>query len=600
MVKARPDGTQVIMTSTPPNEEKQNLAKETLDEPEQTKDPWKEIDAIFSKSEIYTRLKGLKTATRNRSDWDEYFTKERELFTLKANSRRLFIAMMKTMENIDKSAEVASIEKTQSFQELYCGSGGFSQHILNKLKSSSVFRNADAFALPIQEGGTDVLVSKREKRFTTTYLDITQNMPNSEKKSYDLVIANGWNDFNHSLGIPVPLAQKILILSQWVFGLSTLNMGGDFLTIFGHPETPFFASLMMLLERSFAKTQFFKPTTVNEWRSSFYILCSDLRSKDLIPILRSALDALKSGKDLDHLDVGTISEQDVSAIAQKLDPIWELQHVHLAMKTSTFPTIPGKQYRYSNDGDENGVVFNLLKNNEKDGLTVTTSGNAVGTALDFLSRAQNRCWTLNGQRAWFCVDLGESRKLVPSFYTLGYASSGNACCPRNWILQAAKELPESEDLANAPNLNALPNWKTLAIHTNDHSLNSEWAFRSFGLNSSEAFRYFRIVQTGANSYNSRGGDDNWSLVLVANRFELYGTMLDRDSVHGDDGHTLPMSYGNGGEVTSNKPTHLIRADPAVTRELQEMLVYLLRGQSDQKAVKVKVQDIIVDGHEENV
>lgn len=41
----------------------------------------------------------------------------------------------------------------------------------------------------------------------------------------------------------------------------------------------------------------------------------------------------------------------------------------------------------------------------------------------------------------------------------------------------------------------------------------------------QAYRYFRVIQTGPNTYFNNGLEDTWSNVLVLSRFEIYGTLL---------------------------------------------------------------------------
>lgn len=78
----------------------------------------------------------------------------------------------------------------------------------------------------------------------------------------------------------------------------------------------------------------------------------------------------------------------------------------------------------------------------------------------------------------FCVDLGVNRRAIPSHYTIRYASSGSACCPRNWAFQGSNT--------------GVGDWVTLRMHTNDKSLSSDFAAKTFPVEGSgQAFRYFR-------------------------------------------------------------------------------------------------------------
>ena len=42
----------------------------------------------------------------------------------------------------------------------------------------------------------------------------------------------------------------------------------------------------------------------------------------------------------------------------------------------------------------------------------------------------------------------------------------------------------------------------------------------------KAFRYFRIIATGKNSFTGKAG---WQYVLVASAFEIYGTLIETEN-----------------------------------------------------------------------
>eukprot|EP01114_Cavostelium_apophysatum_P008646 TRINITY_DN2128_c0_g1_i1.p1 TRINITY_DN2128_c0_g1~~TRINITY_DN2128_c0_g1_i1.p1 ORF type:complete len:309 (+),score=21.68 TRINITY_DN2128_c0_g1_i1:116-1042(+) len=251
---------------------------------------------------------------------------------------------------------------------------------------------------------------------------------------------------------------------------------------------------------------------------------------------------------------------------------------------------------YSRLGDR-GIIHNITGgNHRKDdcGIAVTASSVAIGDPIDFIGHEKTRCWTQNLPYSWFCVDFGTNRLIVPSYYSFGYGSSGSACLPRFWLLQGAKKLSrinvQYESSEDTPQND--PDWKTLAIHNNDSSLSGEWGQQAWRLNCRDAYRYFRVVQTGPNSYNSPG-DDHWSQVMVVNRFELYGTIYPTSSSSPPTAsETKPMRYGTS---STNKyvPPPLIRASPAIMREIQELMAHLLKPQNENKPERVKVHDIRV-------
>jgi len=179
---------------------------------------------------------------------------------------------------------------------------------------------------------------------------------------------------------------------------------------------------------------------------------------------------------------------------------------------------PAHDFKYRSTHDRNGVIHNLKHNS----IRVTCSRIAKGNPEDFIERGKVHCWTCNEPYSWFCVDLGPNRALVPNNYTFQYGSSGNYACPRNWTLQGSNTYNTSRALND-------PNWITLRAHTNDTSINSDYYAKSWSINCIQAFRYFRIIQTGKNCYRvPPNTTDGWSDVLVASGFEIYGTLYDLD------------------------------------------------------------------------
>ena len=99
------------------------------------------------------------------------------------------------------------------------------------------------------------------------------------------------------------------------------------------------------------------------------------------------------------------------------------------------------------------------------------------------------------------VDLGEGRSLRPDHYCLRHDNNGG-CVLRHWRLEGSHD-------GRA--------WVALRTHTNDASIaeasmaTAAWPVEG----ATEAFRHFRILQTGPNAsgYNS----------LMCAGIELYGT-----------------------------------------------------------------------------
>lgn len=255
--------------------------------------------------------------------------------------------------------------------------------------------------------------------------------------------------------------------------------------------------------------------------------------------------------------------------------------------------------------ESRGIIYHCTKGNFRSSdplLSVTSSTISVGTPIDFINPEQVRCWTQNIPYSWFCVDLGPNRKAIPNHYKLGYASPGSACCPRNWLLQGSNELTQSDPqygLQGEDTPDKDPDWVTLAVHSNDNRMSLAWAFHSWKIYSTEGFRYFRVIQTGPNSF-AASKDDSWSQVLVAGRFEIFGDLYETKSSQGvptlQPGKTKSITYGPSSGVASSTVAPappIIRANPAVTRELQEYILLLAKPQNESRTHhdRVRVHEI---------
>jgi len=178
---------------------------------------------------------------------------------------------------------------------------------------------------------------------------------------------------------------------------------------------------------------------------------------------------------------------------------------------------PYQEYKFRSNHDKNGVIYT-----HRSDIRVTCSRILKGKPEDFIERGKIHCWTSNEPFSWYCVDLGPNKALVPNYYTFQYGSSGNYACPRNWLIQGSNTYNMSRDLED-------PNWITLRNHTSDESIDSEYGIKSWPVTTIQAFRYFRIIQTGKNSYKVPvNTTDGWSDVFVASGFEIYGTLYDLD------------------------------------------------------------------------
>jgi hypothetical protein len=118
-------------------------------------------------------------------------------------------------------------------------------------------------------------------------------------------------------------------------------------------------------------------------------------------------------------------------------------------------------------------------------------------------------FTKNKANSWVSLDLGKGRSLVPNYYCLRHGNSGGCSRLQSWDFEGS---------------NDGSNYTVLRSHRNDNSLPDQAfsvaAWEVEGTN--QAYRYFRIRQTGRNSYPH--SSDHY---LYCTGIELYGMLLSR-------------------------------------------------------------------------
>eukprot|EP01116_Phalansterium_solitarium_P019104 TRINITY_DN5240_c0_g1_i4.p1 TRINITY_DN5240_c0_g1~~TRINITY_DN5240_c0_g1_i4.p1 ORF type:complete len:1029 (-),score=401.61 TRINITY_DN5240_c0_g1_i4:512-3598(-) len=227
--------------------------------------------------------------------------------------------------------------------------------------------------------------------------------------------------------------------------------------------------------------------------------------------------------------------------------------------------VPGRTtLSYTGLDDGNGVV-SYLKAHSARAPVAFSSGMGNGKEQDFLNPEPVFVWTTNKPHSWLCCDLGDKHRLLPTMYRLRYGSSGSACCPRSWLLQASSTLTSRLDDVTSPD------WHTLRTHINDSSLNSSHALAAWPIQLPDSvstdpacasgFRLFRVVQTGRNSFpaDSESGDE-WGHALVVCSLELFGELVTlseqqlaasrvrRPLPPGDHQHTFEYANDSNGVV----------------------------------------------------
>ena len=141
-------------------------------------------------------------------------------------------------------------------------------------------------------------------------------------------------------------------------------------------------------------------------------------------------------------------------------------------------------------------------------VRITVSSEEKGDPSVLLDSEEAELWTKDVPSSWFCIDLGEGRKVTPTYYTLRHGGNYKGDSLRHWDLQGSLDGE---------------NWVVLSRHNNDASLNSPFAVHSWPVIlpldiKVNNFRYFRILQTGHNSSNHN--------FLMLSGFEIYGELFE--------------------------------------------------------------------------
>ena len=174
-------------------------------------------------------------------------------------------------------------------------------------------------------------------------------------------------------------------------------------------------------------------------------------------------------------------------------------------------------YSYSKDFDKRGVVYDLVKksrqtpqvNPSSTQIVATRSSDGEGKAADLLKN-QVKFGTVSGTEdkkdSWWCVDLTEKCALYLTHYTLRHGRNRSKSVLVNWRLEGSLDGRK---------------WTTLKNHEDDCGLKEHltctWTIDA----NPNAFRYFRIFQTGKNSSDKFG--------IFLSGIELYGVLITKSS-----------------------------------------------------------------------
>eukprot|EP00729_Bicosta_minor_P012099 gene12099-biopygen30064 len=147
-------------------------------------------------------------------------------------------------------------------------------------------------------------------------------------------------------------------------------------------------------------------------------------------------------------------------------------------------------------GKPGGVVANMS--------TVGGSGSNLSRFVEHAQLNQVN-YTRNTANSWMSVDLGEGRHLAPDYYCLRHGFNVGAYRLLHWRLEGS---------------NDDSTWTLLKTHANDRALpNQKYSTASWPIEATAdgaSYRYFRIFQTGNNSYDEAG--------ISCAGIELYGLL----------------------------------------------------------------------------
>ena len=174
-------------------------------------------------------------------------------------------------------------------------------------------------------------------------------------------------------------------------------------------------------------------------------------------------------------------------------------------------------YVHRHDFDKNGVVYALANklggtNSSRTRIIATRSSDERGTARLILENQLQRgvvSATKAKENSWWCVDLTENYVLYLTHYTLRHGQEQRWSFLHNWRLEGSVDGCK---------------WTVLKNHNNDRGLaedksHSTYCTCTWAIDGNfNAFRYFRIFQTGKNTASTFG--------IFLSGIELYGVLVE--------------------------------------------------------------------------
>lgn len=144
------------------------------------------------------------------------------------------------------------------------------------------------------------------------------------------------------------------------------------------------------------------------------------------------------------------------------------------------------------------------KNPHLEGLIeVKWSSLEKGSAEYILERKPKECWSQDVPSSWLQIDLGPTRSLRITQYSLRHGTNSKKDLIRNWVLKASIDGKE---------------YDTLRRHKDDESLTTPFGSKTWSIQGcKKRYRYFKIIQTGHNSSKNN--------FLSISGIELFGELI---------------------------------------------------------------------------
>ncbi|GAM27744.1 hypothetical protein SAMD00019534_109200 [Acytostelium subglobosum LB1] len=142
------------------------------------------------------------------------------------------------------------------------------------------------------------------------------------------------------------------------------------------------------------------------------------------------------------------SSSSSSSLSVAQEPTDVVDNLALIRRTPRAPYAISLEYNPKTDAVAGGVFYYIGTNGLKEEwsnpairgrVRVTFSSIEKGNVTDIVGRTPTECWTMDVPASWVSINLGSSRTMVPTFYSLRHGGNSKADCLRNWTLQGSMD-----------------------------------------------------------------------------------------------------------------------------------------------------------------